>query len=132
MSGAWTGMGLRVFEVVEMTPFSGIFSAGNENKSWRKGKSGACRFFAHGHNQGKRPRQRDYQSQCQTKHQSWGEPIIADEHIKNNRNMREMLTKSGIFPEQLPPEEEAHKNWVADSNRRERIMGKKVKRLKEV
>lgn len=35
-----------------------------------------------------------------------GEVPIAHEHVKNNENMREMLTKSGIRPEELPPEED--------------------------
>ncbi|MFA6424016.1 MAG: DNA damage-inducible protein D [Candidatus Magasanikbacteria bacterium] len=38
-----------------------------------------------------------------------GEPIITDEHIKNNQNMRDMLVKSGIYPESLPPEEDVKK-----------------------
>lgn len=35
-----------------------------------------------------------------------GEVPIAHEHVKNNENMREMLAKSGIQPENLPPEED--------------------------
>lgn len=38
-----------------------------------------------------------------------GEAIITGEHVKNNRNMREMLGKSGIEPENLPPEEDVKK-----------------------
>lgn len=38
-----------------------------------------------------------------------GEPVIANEHTKNNRNMRDMLVKSGIYPESLPPEEDVKK-----------------------
>lgn len=38
-----------------------------------------------------------------------GEPIIASEHVKNNQNMREMLVKSGIYPEALPAEEDIRK-----------------------
>jgi len=38
-----------------------------------------------------------------------GEVIITGEHVKNNRNMREMLGKSGIEPENLPPEEDVKK-----------------------
>lgn len=59
-----------------------------------------------------------------------GEPIIADEHIKNNRNMREMLTKSGIYPEQLPPEEDAQKLGRRLKSEGKKL-SKKVKRLKE-
>ncbi len=38
-----------------------------------------------------------------------GEVPIANEHVKNNRNMRDMLGKSGIKPELLPPEEDIQK-----------------------
>ena len=38
-----------------------------------------------------------------------GEPIITDEHVKNNQNMRDMLVKSGIYPESLPAEEDIKK-----------------------
>ncbi len=58
-----------------------------------------------------------------------GEPIIAIEHVKNNRNMRDMLAKSGIHPEFLPPEEDLKK-----LDRRLKSEGKKlpkkVKKLK--
>ncbi|MCX6789868.1 MAG: DNA damage-inducible protein D [Candidatus Gribaldobacteria bacterium] len=38
-----------------------------------------------------------------------GETPITYEHVKNNENMREMLAKSGIQPEALPPEEDTKK-----------------------
>jgi len=38
-----------------------------------------------------------------------GEPKITVEHIKNNHNMRNMLAKSGIKPEELPPAEDVQK-----------------------
>jgi len=38
-----------------------------------------------------------------------GEPTITFEHVKNNRNMRDMLAKSGIKPEELPPAEDVRK-----------------------
>ena len=38
-----------------------------------------------------------------------GELPIAHEHVKNNENMRELLAKSGIRPEALPPEEDIKK-----------------------
>lgn len=38
-----------------------------------------------------------------------GEQPIAQEHVKNNRNMRDMLGKSRIRPEELPPEEDIKK-----------------------
>lgn len=50
-----------------------------------------------------------------------GEPIITDEHVKNNRNMREMLGKSGIHPEALPAEEDLKK-----LDRRLKSEGKKL------
>lgn len=38
-----------------------------------------------------------------------GENIITNEHVKNNRNIRDVLGKSGIQPENLPPEEDIKK-----------------------
>jgi len=38
-----------------------------------------------------------------------GEPTITSEHIKNNRDIRDLLGKSGIRPEALPPEEDIKK-----------------------
>jgi DNA-damage-inducible protein D len=38
-----------------------------------------------------------------------GESTISSEHVKNNENMREMLKKSGIYPESLPPGEDTKK-----------------------
>lgn len=38
-----------------------------------------------------------------------GEMRITDEHVKSNQNVRETLTKSGIRPEFLPPEEDIKK-----------------------
>jgi DNA-damage-inducible protein D len=43
------------------------------------------------------------------KHDLKGEPSITGEHIKNNRDVREVLAKSGIKPEELPPEEDLKK-----------------------
>ena len=58
-----------------------------------------------------------------------GEDPIASEHVKNNRNMRDMLVKSGIYPENLPAEEDIKK-----AERRLKSEGKKLpktaKRLK--
>lgn len=39
----------------------------------------------------------------------YGEKDIANEHIKNNKEVRELLGKSGIKPEELPPEEDIKK-----------------------
>jgi len=59
-----------------------------------------------------------------------GESSIAAEHEKNNRNVRGMLTKSGIFPESLAAEEDVKK-----VERKLRSEGKKmpttVQKLKE-
>lgn len=38
-----------------------------------------------------------------------GEARITDEHVKNNKDVRELLGKSGIKPEQLPAEEDIKK-----------------------
>lgn len=38
-----------------------------------------------------------------------GEPAISNEHVKNNRNVRVLLGKSGIRPEALPAEEDIKK-----------------------
>ncbi|MBU4304085.1 MAG: hypothetical protein KJ893_00440 [Candidatus Omnitrophica bacterium] len=38
-----------------------------------------------------------------------GEPAITNEHVKNNKDVRDLLGKSGIKPEALPPEEDIKK-----------------------
>ena len=38
-----------------------------------------------------------------------GEEQIAEEHVKNNHDVRSLLAKSNIFPEDLPPEEDIRK-----------------------
>jgi len=38
-----------------------------------------------------------------------GEPRITREHVKNNTEIRALLGKSGIKPENLPPEEDLKK-----------------------
>lgn len=38
-----------------------------------------------------------------------GEPPITGEHVKNNRDVRDLLAKSGIKPENLPPEDDVKK-----------------------
>lgn len=38
-----------------------------------------------------------------------GEDLITSEHVKNNRDVRDLLGKSGIKPEELPPEEDIKK-----------------------
>ncbi|MFH1191237.1 MAG: BRO family protein [Candidatus Omnitrophota bacterium] len=50
-----------------------------------------------------------------------GELVITGEHIKNNKDVRELLGKSGIRPEALPPEEDIKK-----LQRRLKSEGKKI------
>ena len=38
-----------------------------------------------------------------------GESNITNEHVKNNRDVRSLLSKSGIKPEELPAEEDIKK-----------------------
>jgi DNA-damage-inducible protein D len=59
-----------------------------------------------------------------------GEPKITDEHVKNNADVRKLLLKSNIKPEELPPEEDIKKleNKVkADEKRMAKNSRKKVK-----
>ncbi|MFH1157346.1 MAG: DNA damage-inducible protein D [Pseudomonadota bacterium] len=39
----------------------------------------------------------------------WGVSKIADEHVKNNKDVRQVLSKSEIYPERLPPEDDIQK-----------------------
>ena len=50
-----------------------------------------------------------------------GEPAITGEHVKNNRDVRDLLGKSDIRPEALPPEEDIKK-----LQRRLKSEGKKI------
>ncbi len=43
------------------------------------------------------------------KHDLDGEDKISDEHVKNNLDVRDVLKKSDIYPERLPPEEDIKK-----------------------
>jgi DNA-damage-inducible protein D len=43
------------------------------------------------------------------KNNLFGEPRITSEHVKNNRDVRDVLAKSDIKPEELPPEEDIKK-----------------------
>jgi DNA-damage-inducible protein D len=38
-----------------------------------------------------------------------GEDQISEEHVKNNQDVRNLLAKSNILPERLPPEEDIKK-----------------------
>ena len=43
------------------------------------------------------------------KNDLWGEIPITWEHVKNNQDVRQLLERSGIKPEELPPEEDIRK-----------------------
>lgn len=57
-----------------------------------------------------------------------GEAPISLEHVKNNRNMREMLAKSGIYPERLPAEEDI-KKLAREIKSEDKKLPKNVKKL---
>ncbi len=59
-----------------------------------------------------------------------GEPIITNEHVKNNANIREMLGKSGIRPEELPPEDDVKRVERALKSEGKKLP-KTVKKLKK-
>lgn len=59
-----------------------------------------------------------------------GEATITDEHIKNNQDLRELLGKSGIKPEALPPEEDIQK-LERRLKSQEKKLGKNLKGLEE-
>ena len=58
-----------------------------------------------------------------------GEQAITGEHVKNNRDVRDLLGKSGIRPESLPPEEDIKKLERRLNSEGKRI-AKDVKQLK--
>lgn len=59
-----------------------------------------------------------------------GEAPITSEHVKNNQNMRDLLAKSGIRPESLPPAEDTKKlgRKLKSENKK---LPKSVKKLTE-
>ena len=57
------------------------------------------------------------------------EPTITDEHVKNNTDVRAVLTKRGIKPEALPPEEDV-KKLTRRMKSEQRRLPKQVKGLK--
>ena len=59
-----------------------------------------------------------------------GEDAITEEHIKNNQDIRELLGKSGIKPEELPPEEDI-KKLERRVKSQEKKMSKKLKGWKK-
>ena len=58
-----------------------------------------------------------------------GEPRITDEHIKNNKEMRRVLAKNNIVPENLPPEEDIRKLERRVKADDRKIAGNSKKRL---
>jgi DNA-damage-inducible protein D len=65
-----------------------------------------------------------------TKNNLQGEPSITDEHIKNNQDVRNLLGKSGIKPENLPAEEDIKKmeRTLSKSNK---LISKKILKHKK-
>jgi DNA-damage-inducible protein D len=59
-----------------------------------------------------------------------GEGIISKEHIKNNTDVRNLLGKSGIKPEQLPAEEDIKKLERRVKSADKQIAGEKLKKRK--
>lgn len=58
-----------------------------------------------------------------------GETAISNEHVKNNQDVRELLAKSGIKPEDLPPEEDI-KKLERRLNTQKKKLPKKMKGLR--
>ena len=58
-----------------------------------------------------------------------GEPSITGEHVKNNQDVRGVLAKSGIKPEELPPEEDL-KKLERRAKADEKRLGATTKRLR--
>jgi DNA-damage-inducible protein D len=59
-----------------------------------------------------------------------GEPVITYEHVKNSQDVRELLGKSGIKPEELPPEEDIKKLGRRIKSENKRI-AREIKLLKK-
>jgi DNA-damage-inducible protein D len=60
-----------------------------------------------------------------------GEHAITGEHVKNNRDVRDLLGKSGIKPELLPPEEDV-KKLARRLNSEGKKIAQSVKKIKKV
>jgi len=60
-----------------------------------------------------------------------GEQKIVDEHVKNNKDVRELLGKSGIKPEELPPEEDIKKlsRWIKSEGKK---IARSIKTIKKI
>ncbi len=61
------------------------------------------------------------------KHDLRRESSIADEHIRNNAEVRKLLVKKGIVPENLPPAEDVKKVERRLDSERKKITGKTKK-----
>jgi DNA-damage-inducible protein D len=59
-----------------------------------------------------------------------GEPPIIKEHVKNNKDVRSVLAKSGIKPENLPPQEDIKKLEQRVRKEHKKLAGKSHKFLK--
>lgn len=60
-----------------------------------------------------------------------GEEQITEEHVKNNQDVRNLLAKSNIFPENLPPEEDVKKLERRINKENEKLI-KSIEALPEV
>jgi len=56
-----------------------------------------------------------------------GENEISGEHVKNNRDVRQVLAKSNIYPEELPPEEDIKKLGRRIKSQDEKLLNKSDK-----
>ena len=56
--------------------------------------------------------------------------MITDEHVKNNNDVRGVLTKNDIYPESLPPEEDV-KKLARELKSEDKNLVKSIKRLKK-
>ena len=56
------------------------------------------------------------------------EATISREHVRNNRDVRKVLTDRGIVPEKLPPSEE-HREGAAPVQSEQKKLPKQVDRL---
>ncbi len=64
------------------------------------------------------------------KHNLRGEQPVTSEHIKNNKDVRQLLGKSGIRPEELPSEEDVKKmKRRLDSENKKLLKGPVVKKI---
>ena len=59
-----------------------------------------------------------------------GEDQITEEHVKNNREIRQVLAKSNIYPEELPPEEDIKKLERRIKSQDEKALKKSEKLMK--